>query len=483
MLRIRSLFLMALAALMLGACGGSSEPDMTAASAASTGGMAKAMGTTTVGSWTVNSTNLPLLSGGTVASARAINDKGLVVGTATDAAFAIQRVIWDLTRGNAIVGQLPNYDPSSTAEPASINVSAEVAGTESISGTFSEGVYWTASRSVVGLPPLLNGSRVHITARAINGGGVVTGSSQDASGIANAVTWAPNAAPNAAPSAIVTAGEGFGISDAGHVAGVYKSGSLPRPFLWRGPNNLIDLGAVGGSGASARALAINNTGKVAGTSDGDTIAVVWSYDPLSSTSKPSLTRLPLSADLALPTVAAINDNGDVVGTAWTSNFNGTRAVLWRNGQVIPLANFNSKAFGINNAGQIVGEGDANGDGRNEAILWTVTAGTTTTPSTPVPSTTTNTAPTATIAVNTTSLKIGGTLNVAGSFKDPDQGPWNWTIDWGDGQSSSGSVAVAGTVSASHPYTVASKRGYTVVFKVTDAAGASGSASTVVKVSR
>jgi probable HAF family extracellular repeat protein len=288
-----------------------------------------------------------------------------------------------------------------------------------------------------------------------------------------------------APFAIATSGEALGINDgindARHVVGVYTTGSLTRPFLWRGDKPL-DLGAVGGSSTSARAVAINNTGKIAGTSDGDTIAVVWSYDPGNPSSTPSLSKLPLTSDLVLPSPTAINDNGDVVGSAWTSNYGGTRAVLWRNGQVIQLATFNSKAFGINNAGQIVGEGDANGDGRSEAMLWTVTSGTTTTQP-PVVSPTTNTAPSATIAVNTTSLKIGGTLNVAGSFTDPDQGTWTYSIDWGDGQRMTGSTTAAGTVNASHAYTAASKKGYTVVFKVTDAAGASASASKLVKVSR
>ena len=174
----------------------------------------------------------------------------------------------------------------------------------------------------------------------------------------------------------------------------------------------------------------------------------------------------------------------VVGSAWTSNYAGTRGVLWRNGQLIQLATFNSKAFGINSSGQIVGEGDANGDGRYEAMLWTVTSGTTTTPSTPVVGSTTNTAPAATIYVNTTSLRIGERLDVSGSFKDPDQGAWTYTIDWGDGSQTPGSASTAGTVTASHTYTAASpKRGYTVVFKVTDSAGASGSASKSIKVSR
>jgi probable HAF family extracellular repeat protein len=482
---------MALVTLLLGACGGSSEPDMIAASAASTGGMAKAMGTTTVGSWTVTSVSLPLMDGGTGSSARAINDVGQVVGIANDSTLAIQRVMWDLRQANAIVAKLPNYDPSSTAEPASINALGEVAGTERISASLREGVYWAATAgtySAVGLPPLHNGSAIQITARDINKDGVVAGSAQSGlDGGMYAVYWTRGGAPfPVAPSGEalgINDGINDGINNVVHVVGVYTSGSLTRPFLWRG-DKFLDLGAVGGSSTSARAVAINNTGKIAGTSDGGSIAVVWSYDTGTANSPPSLSKLPLTSDLAAPSPTAINDSGDVVGTAWTSSYSGTRAVLWRNGQVIPLATYNSKAFGINNAGQIVGEGDANGDGRYEAMLWTVTSGTTTTPSTPVVSPTTNTAPSATISVNTTSLKIGDTLNVAGSFKDPDQGSWNWTIDWGDGTlTSSGSVTTAGTVNASHVYSVATKKGYTVVFKVTDFAGASGSASKVVKVSR
>lgn len=487
MLRIRTLSLLA-TALLLGACGGS-ETDLSGAASpgAAASGIAKSMATTTVGSWTVTSTNLGLLTGGTAASARAINDAGLVVGTATDATFAIQRVIWDLSKANAIVTQLPNFDPASTAEPSSINAFGEVAGTERVSSSQREGVYWAAPSglySATGLAPLNNGSRVQITARQINKDGVIAGSAQDGStGLVNAVIWNRNSAP----TALVLSGEALGVNDAQpqHVVGVYTKSSLARPFLWRA-GNAIDLGAVGGSSSSARAVAINNTGKIAGTSDGDTIAVVWSYDPANSGSTPSLTKLPLSSDLALPAPAAINDNGDVVGSAWTSNYNGTRAVLWRNGQVIQLATYNSKAFGINNAGQIVGEGDANGDGRTEALLWTVTSGTaTTTPPPPVVGGTSNTAPTATIAVNTTSLKIGDTLNAQGSFTDPDPGPWTYSIDWGDGSRDSGTATAAGTVSASHVYSTPSpkKSGYKVVFTVTDAAGASASVSKSVKVSR
>lgn len=488
-MRSATLLLLA-AALSLGACGGSdpSYSDSTPGAATVSAHAAGSLATTAATSWQIKVVDLGILPGGTMASARAINNTGKVVGMATDSSFALQRVIWDLNTGG-IVGQLPNYDPSSTAEPASINDAGEVAGTERISSSLREGVYWapgTTSYSVIGLQPLNMGSRVQITARSINTGGSIAGSAQDGStGLINAVVWKGNVAP----TTLKIAGEAFGINDIGHVVGVNGSNYPARAFLSR-EGKTIDLGAVGGSGASSSAVAISNTGMIAGSSDGGTIAVRWVYNVADLNSTPVLQRLPLPADLVLPAPAAINDSGDVVGTAWTSNYSNTRAVLWRNGEAINLGTWpgglNSRAFGINNAGQIVGEGDLNGDGRYHALLWTVTGGTATPP--PGGGTTSpNAAPTASITwVSATSLKVGGTLQVQGSFADPDQGPWTYRFDWGDGTTTSGSAASPGTLVASHVYTRTSpKRGsFKVVLTVTDAGGLSGSsAATLIKVSK
>lgn len=480
MLQLRTLLATIFAALLVSACGGSNPLEGSVAlDPAPSATMAKAMATTSAN---VSVTSLPLLASGATAGARAINDVGQVVGMATDANGVLQRVVWDLTKGNAIVATLPNFDPSSVAEPSAINDGGEAAGTERISSTLREGVYWTAASGTyraIGLPPLNNGSRIQITARDINNGGTIVGAAQDGStGSMTAVYWTRNAT---GASSLGLIGEAFGVNDSGHAVGVYAKGSLSRAFLSRG-GRWVDLGAVGGSGVTARATAISNTGLIAGTSDGDTIPVRWSYDINNGSSNPVLERLPLSADLALPAPSAINDAGDVVGSAWTSGFAGTRAVLWRNGQVIQLASFNSKAYGINNAGQIVGEGDANGDGRVEALLWTIGGGTTNEPPPPPPPpppSTTNTAPTVSItSVGPTSLKVGGTLQLQASFADPDQGPWTYTIDWGDGSTrSTGSVSSPGSFSGSHTYLAASaKRGYTIRVTVRDAAGATGTAS-------
>jgi PKD repeat protein len=69
------------------------------------------------------------------------------------------------------------------------------------------------------------------------------------------------------------------------------------------------------------------------------------------------------------------------------------------------------------------------------------------------------------------LGILYTLNA--SFSDPDNGPWTYTINWGDGSSSSGSRSVAGSFSVGHTYTgILTTR--TITVTVTDSKGASGS---------
>ncbi len=69
-----------------------------------------------------------------------------------------------------------------------------------------------------------------------------------------------------------------------------------------------------------------------------------------------------------------------------------------------------------------------------------------------------------------------------SFSDGNHnGPWSYTIDWGDGSTSSGNVSNEGSFSAGHTYIIVSPRSFTITVTVTDASGASGSDSKVVSV--
>ncbi len=69
-----------------------------------------------------------------------------------------------------------------------------------------------------------------------------------------------------------------------------------------------------------------------------------------------------------------------------------------------------------------------------------------------------------------------------SFSDGNHnGPWSYTIDWGDGQTSSGNASTEGTRSAGHTYIILLPRSFTITVTVTDASGAPGSDSKVVSV--
>src|SRR5207249_2699656 len=69
-----------------------------------------------------------------------------------------------------------------------------------------------------------------------------------------------------------------------------------------------------------------------------------------------------------------------------------------------------------------------------------------------------------------------------SFSDANHnGPWHYTINWGDGSTSSGNVSSEGTFSAGHTYVILLPRSFTIKVTVTDAAGASGSDNKVVSV--
>jgi len=69
-----------------------------------------------------------------------------------------------------------------------------------------------------------------------------------------------------------------------------------------------------------------------------------------------------------------------------------------------------------------------------------------------------------------------------SFSDGNHnGPWSYTIDWGDGSTSSSNVSNEGSFSAGHTYIIVLPRSFTITVTVTDASGASGSDSKVVSV--
>jgi len=66
-----------------------------------------------------------------------------------------------------------------------------------------------------------------------------------------------------------------------------------------------------------------------------------------------------------------------------------------------------------------------------------------------------------------------TLNA--TFGDPDNnGPWSYSIEWGDGSTTTGTASSGGSISAGHNYVSPLPSSYTIRVTVTDSRGASGS---------
>jgi hypothetical protein len=87
----------------------------------------------------------------------------------------------------------------------------------------------------------------------------------------------------------------------------------------------------------------------------------------------------------------------------------------------------------------------------------------------------NVAPVVTVPASATAT-AGKQYAVEASFADRfGDGPWNYSINWGDGSApSSGSVSTAGAITACKLYKHAG--GFTVTVSITDRHGATGSAA-------
>jgi probable HAF family extracellular repeat protein len=266
--------------------------------------------------------------------------------------------------------------------------------------------------------------------------------------------------------------EAYGVNDLTHVVGNSVVGSASRGFLWRN-GRMIDLGALAGQVVS-EAYATNNNGLIVGRSN--FFPVSWRYDVANPNSTPSIQQLPIPQGFFSATPVAVNDFSDVVGHAGSPNID-SHAILWRNGQAIDLGVWPgghfSVATGINGFGQIVGTGTVAGDNIDHALMWTVTGagggggGTQ------------NRTPSVSLkATSATSMRVGGSLSVQGSFTDPDNGPWSYRLDWGDGSATTGNASTAGTISGIAPHAYTRRGSFKAKLTVTDRRGAAGSSGAI-----
>ena len=80
--------------------------------------------------------------------------------------------------------------------------------------------------------------------------------------------------------------------------------------------------------------------------------------------------------------------------------------------------------------------------------------------------------------STTGLLYSFTWSFTDSGND---GPWSYSINWGDGSTTGGTAAQQGSFNAGHSYITLIPRNFTITVTVTDAAGQKGSDTKVVSV--
>jgi probable HAF family extracellular repeat protein len=290
----------------------------------------------------------------TISEARAVNDRGQVVGESFPAGLGPEHAfLWEAGRMRDL-GTLGGL----TSDATDINNHGQVVGVSLTATGDAHAFLWADGR----MRDLGTLGGTFSVAQAINDQGRVVGTSTTASGESHAFSWAAGRMRDLGLAAFATAND---LNDRGEVTGGVP---LPAAFhayrLKRG--HLVDLD--GADVPYSEGMAINRRGQVAGNSApapaGFNHAFLWADGR--------------RVDLAtlggeFSAASGINDHGAVVGQSTTGD-GPLRGFVWRNGTMTDLGALatngenGSRANDINNHGWIVGGSDVPG-GDFHAVLW------------------------------------------------------------------------------------------------------------------
>lgn len=245
----------------------------------------------------------------------------------------------------------------------SLNNSSQVVGYQFVSGNQRPFLWSNGTLTELGT---LGGTWGN--AEAISDNGLVVGTAATPSGNYSATYWSGEVATPIFSGTTVR-GRAKGVNESGQIAGYSTQSGPEHAFLYS--NGVItDLGTLGGS--VSLAYGINENGEVVGYSypaTGNYRAFLYSNGIMMN-----LGTLP---GFLTSRGLAVNDNSQVVGTAWKQEQIGyswvdiNHAFTWVNGQMQDLGTLgggNSHAFGVNSSGQIVGTAQLS-SGWNQATLW------------------------------------------------------------------------------------------------------------------
>ncbi len=283
--------------------------------------------------------------GGASAVGYKINGSGAVIGWAQTTSGAEHGFL--SMNGGALQDLSPLLNLDTYAN--GINASGAIAGTSYVNGQ-PHGTLWTGSATT--------DLGAGIFATGINDAGFVIGGNGHAFLLVNGSYQDLGALPGGGWSSA------SGINNAGTVVGDASTpGGTFRGFIWTPGQGMTALGTLGGD--NSHATGINNNGAVIGFA-----SVASGYEHAFvdiGGVMIDLGTLGGGSSFAY----GINDGGSVVGYSWLASGQNPHAFLYANGILLDLNSLIPSgsgweltgAYGINSAGQIVGEGLFHGESR------------------------------------------------------------------------------------------------------------------------
>jgi hypothetical protein len=314
-------------------------------------------------------TDLGVIAPKGTSGATAINASGQAAGMVTSPSSGMVAAESAGKGGLLQAVSVPSTATSSLA--TSINGGGQVAGYYTDAKGIEHGFYSSGGNSTTIAPLMTNGvSGTYTVANGINDGGTVVGTGNLSTGATRAFTVLGNTTTIIAPLASGGSNQGNGINSSGTVVGTSElsPGGLQHAFYTvtngNGPPTAVDLfqrNAQGNFRFNTYGMAIANDGDIVGYGDvgGSENAFFASH------SGGALVDLSTLGNASSSMALAVNDRGVVVGVS------GSDAFLWDASDGITDLNSLlsatdqskwtlSEATGINDAGQISGEGYVNG---------------------------------------------------------------------------------------------------------------------------
>ncbi|MFN8580587.1 MAG: PKD domain-containing protein [Gemmatimonadaceae bacterium] len=417
------------------------------------------LASTSIRGYTITLQQLPDLPGGGAAVAYSINSAGDIVG-GNLIGGSEHPVMWPHGGAPVDLG-LPTGIPYGSAR--FVTDQGFVAGASAYGQTSLGTAIQYRPGTPVALPGLVPPVGVAY-AWSINNNGVLAGSARNYTyprRFERAVRWVNGQIEDLGLPTGMAYTLGYGINDAGDIVGQTADAFLVGSrfaYVWRSGAFTV-LPTLGSASGNNVAYFIHNNGDIVGTSadaSGTNQPALWRNGQVSA--------LASGAGWGVVDAFAINGLGMAVGHA--SPLGLENAVMFANGQVIPLPQpplgvpQTTVAYGINDAGQIVGSGYVDGTFIRKALLWTVSGAGGNRP--PVASMTSPGQGFESLAVQ---------FSGSQSF-DPDGDPLTYSWTFGDGTTGTG-------VSPSHVY--ADNGSYTATLTVRDPGGLSSSNSQILTI--